>query len=266
MIGLKSSICATPGCGITISNITNYKDACNLLGFFKPGVDVAIGLKEYYIDDVYLFTYIIKNNSDGTVSNIAFSGNEGRIVTFDSNKTFEGLMADAEITQTAELTSDGYLMVYHIAIPKESIKDTTRATAPYLYYVKDDKKVYTLQNSVEVEINLFTLLTNTVNWTSTNICVDKTEMMSKCYLDTCLSYILEKFSKEYTAGSCTKNDSELIRLRELRDLLFAISNTVEYYSEYYNYYKAAKLLEDVSFCSICSSFLKNVKTNCNCNG
>ena len=81
-----------------------------------------------------------------------------------------------------------------------------------------------------------------------------------------LSYILEKFSKEYTAGSCTKNDSELTRLRELRDLLFAISNTVEYYSEYHNYYKAAKLLEDVSFCSICSSFLKNVKTNCNCNG
>ena len=56
-------------------------------------------------------------------------------------------------------------------------------------------------------------------------------MMSKCYLDTCLSYILEKFSKEYTAGSCTKNDSELIRLRELRDLLFAISNTVEYFKE-----------------------------------
>ena len=63
-----------------------------------------------------------------------------------------------------------------------------------------------------------------------------------------------------------KNSDELTRLKELRDMLFAVSNTIQYYTEFGYYYKAAKLIEDVGFCSICASFVKNTITNCNCNG
>lgn len=266
MIGLKSSVCSVLNCGLLINDITGFKDVNNPLGFFTPGVDTAVGLKEYYIDDVYLFTYAIKNNADNTAENKEFGGNVGKIVTYDSLKTYEELMDLAGVPQTLQLDSDGYYSIYHFAIPKDAIKNEVRAIAPSTYYVKSDLKVYRVIDSVETEIDLFELLTTETTWSNTNISIIKTEVLSKCFIDACLSYILEKFAQQYNKGNCVKNSDELTRLKELRDMLFAVSNTIQYYTEFGYYYKAAKLIEDVGFCSICASFVKNTITNCNCNG
>lgn len=266
MIGLRTNICSNNSCEITISDITGFKDVNNPTGFFKPGVDTALLSKEYYIDDVYLITYIIKNNPDGTFTNIVFEGNAPKLVTFDDAKTFLEMVEEAGVNQTAALKSDGYFSIYHLAIPKSSIRETARASAANKYFVNETtKEVFFEDTDEDVTIDLLTLLLGETSWKNTNISIIKTEIVSKCFLDACLSYILEKFAKQYRAGSCTKNNEELSRLKETRDLLFAISNTIQYYVEFGFYYKAAKLISDVSFCSICATFIKNTTTNCNCN-
>lgn len=268
MIILKNLITPLSNCGLLISNKTGFKSLDNPYGFLTPDVDIPSGSRDYFINDVYLFTIIVKNDYNGiTKTNMVFPGNTGRIVTYVPDTSFDDLMNEAEINQSVYLAEDGYYSIFQLGIPKESIKSTERATAPVVYYVKPDLKVYTMVGIVETEVNLYDLIISNPTWINTNIVMVQTDIISQCYLEGCFNYVLEQFALEYSKASCNKNDITMEGLRESRDLLFAIITTVQYYIELGLYYDAAKLIYDASFCSLCQNYILNTATlNCNCNG
>ena len=269
MTTIKTNLSSENVCGLKIENTTGYYSNSNPTGFLAP-TDIVVGIKNYYLNDIVLFTFLIKNNWNGTFSNLPISGNAGVIPVYDSTKSFGTLMDTLEITQHTFFSEDGYYSVYQLAIPKETSLNKPEAAAPNRYYVKPDGTVWlkTTIYGIDVSVNLYNdIISCNTNWASTNVIILRSNVVSKCFLENCFNSVLEVFSKYYTDPLCTKNDSALKTLREKRDLLFAVTNTIQYYVEAAQYYQAAKLIYDVSFCSICKDYiLDNPTLNCNCRG
>jgi len=265
MVNIKTTLCAEDACGLAMNNVTGYYDSLNNPhGFLTTTTGAA--LKEYRLNDVYQFTYLVKNNWDGTFSNIALVGNTGKTTTYDALKTYTTLMIEAGINQEHTLATDGYYSVYQFAIPKESIKGGVTAAAPYTYYVKPDLTVWLDYNSTSTQIDVFNLITScNTDWNLNNIVLLRSNMVSKCYLENCFNAVLEVFSKYYTDPLCARNSNNLGQLREKRDLLYAVTNTIQYYTELGQYYQAAKLIYDISYCNICQDYLTPTSSvNCGC--
>lgn len=266
MVNIRTTLCAENTCGLLIENTTGYYDSVNNpTGFLIPG-NTSITLKDYHLNDVFLFTFLVKNNWDGTFTNIPISGNIGKNVTYSNTKTFATLMDEAEVTQHYSFSTDGFYSIYQFAIPKESIKLNVESAAAYTYYVKPDLTVWLDYAGTSTLVDLFsTLISCTTNWSNNNIVMLRSNMVSKCFLEDCLNVILEVFSKYYTDPLCIKDSQKLQGIREKRDLLFSITNTIQYYVELGQYYKAAKLIADISYCNICQDYISTtVSTNCNC--
>jgi len=265
MVIIKNDFCSLNNCSLQTNNTTEFKSSDNPSGFLKPGVDTPTALKDYYIDDVYFFTYIIKNNHNGTFTNVTSTSNTGRLVPYVPGEDFATLVFNAGINQITSLTEDGYFSIYSIGIPKESIKNITRAiSSNHNYYVKSDLKVYTVNNGIETVVDIYTLLTTTFNLTNSNVLITKIDVISQCYLLKCLDFILAEFATKYTDPTCIKNNNEFTELCRKRDMIFSITNTVTYYVELLQYYKASKLIYDASFCSVCKEYVTTTTNNCNC--
>lgn len=265
MVHIKTTLCAESNCGLTINNVTGYYDAVNNSNGFLT-TQTPTELKGYKLDDVYQFTYLIKNNWNGTFTNIAIAGNIGKKVTYNVNKSYNTLMEEGLVNQAYTFTEDGYYSVYQFAIPKESIKNTVSSLTTYTYYVEESTlNVYVMFDGVSTLVNLFDVLIScTTDWSHNNIVLLRSNMVSKCFLESCFSAILEIFSKYYTDPLCIRNNQSLQSLREQRDLLFAITNTIQYYVELGQYYQAAKLIYDASYCNLCKDYLVAAPTGCNC--
>ena len=265
MVNIKTTLCSEDACGLAMNNVTGYYDSLNNpYGFLTTTTGTA--LKEYKLNDVYQFTYLVKNNWDGTFTNVPIVGNTGKATTYDALKTYTTLMTEAGINQTYTLTADAYYSIYQFAIPKESIKGNVTAAAPYTYYVKPDLTVWLDYNSTSTQVNVFTtLISCATDWSINNVVMLRSNMVSKCYLENCFNAILEVFSKYYTDPLCIRDSNTLKALREKRDLLFAVTNTIEYYVELGQYYQAAKLIYDISYCNICQDYLTPTSAvNCGC--
>lgn len=265
MVNIKTTLSTENTCGLYIKNVTGYYNSVsNPTGFLTAPPSTSF--KAYQLNDVYQFTYVIKNSWNGTVSNISIPGNTGKNVVYNNAKTYDVLMEDAGINQHVQFTDDGYYSIYQFAIPKESIKSNIESAALYTYYVKPDLTVWVLYQGISTEVDMFNVLTSCdTNWSQNNIVVLKSNMVSKCYLEICMDKILEVFSKYYTDPLCIRNSNILQPIKEKRDLLFAITNTIEYYVELGQYYQAAKLIYDTSYCNICKDYLASVSLGCNCN-
>ena len=265
MVHIKTTLCAESGCGLSISNVTGYYNAVdNTTGFLTT--QTPSELKGYKLNDVYLFTYLIKNNWNGTFTNIPISGNTPINVLYDANKSFNTLMTEAGVNQSYSFTDDGYYSVYQFAIPKESAKSSVSSVAPYTYFVNESTlAVYVTYDNTTTLVNLYdTLISCTTDWSNNNIVLLRSNMVSKCFLETCFSAILEVFSQYYCDPLCIKNKQALQEMREKRDLLFAITNTIQYYVELGQYYQAAKLIYDVSYCNICKDYVAPASLGCGC--
>jgi hypothetical protein len=270
MATIKTNLSSENTCGLKIENTSGYYNSVtNPTGFLIP-TDVVAGAKNYLLNDVRFFTFLIKNNWDGTFSNLPIAGNAGKSITYDVTKTFDTLMEEGLVNQHTFFSEDGYYSAYQLAIPLEAALEKPAAAATRRYYVKPDGKVYVKVAGVAVDavVNLYNLLIScTINWSTTNIVMLRSNVVSKCFLEGCLNSTLEIFAKYYTDPLCTKNNTVLKELRERRDLLFAVTNTIQYYVELGQYYQAAKLIHDVSFCNICRDYiLENPSLNCNCHG
>jgi hypothetical protein len=270
MATIKTTLCAENVCGLKIENTTGYQTD-NPTGFFTT--EDPLAFKEYKLNDVYLYTFLVKNNWDASFTNIPLPGNTGKNVTYVAGTSFETLMEEQEITQHASFKEDGYYSVYQLAIPKESIMNTVASLAPYIYYVKEsDGKVWVhfRDNSTipDSPVDLYKTITScTTDWGNNNMIMLRSNMVSKCFLEWCFNAVLEVFSKHYTDPLCVKDDLAFKGIRDKRDLLFAITNTIQYYVELAQYYLAAKLIHDVSFCNICRDFILESPTlDCNCHG
>lgn len=269
MATIKTNLSSENVCGLKIENISGYYNSnTNPTGFLTL-LDSVAGVKNYYIGDVWFFTFLVKNNWNGTFTNLPIAGNAGVLPIYNAEKTFETLMNGSGVTQHTFFSEDGYYSAYQLAIPKESIIGEDRALATNRYYVKDDGKVWVkTAGSADTLVNLYdTIVSCDTNWSTTNVVMLRSNVVSKCFLENCFNSVLEVFSKYYTDPLCSRNNRELISLREKRDLLFAVTNTIQYYVEAAQYYQAAKLIYDVSFCSICQDYiLANPTVNCNCRG
>ena len=269
MISLKSSVYLDSNCSVLISNNTDFKSVGNLNGLWIPGDSNTPALKDYFINDVYFFTYVIFNSYSGAKSNVTNVSNVGALIAWDTQDQsllFSELMDKYMIDKEVSLPTDGYYTIFQLLIPKESIKDEIRAIAADTYYVKDDGYVYITDSGVESKIDLLTLV-NTNSWNTTNIVSVSIDIVSKCYLDLCFNYTLEQFAINHVNPLCAKDSIELGLIKEKRDLLFAITNTIQYYTDNKEFYKAAKMIYDVTFCNICRDFLiTNSNLNCGCNG
>jgi len=269
MATIKTNLSSENTCGLKIENISGYYNSTsNTTGFLTP-TDIVAGVKNYYINDIVFFTFLIKNNWSGTFTNLPISGNLGVASIYDENKTFETLMDESGITQHTFFSEDGYYSVYQLAIPKESAISKPEAAATNRYYVKTDGKIWLKTTGSEDKlVNLYDAIVSCdTNWSTTNVVILRSNLVSKCFLENCFNSVLEVFSKYYTDPLCSRNNLTLQSLREKRDLLFAVTNTIQYYVEAAQYYQAAKLIYDVSFCSICKDYiLANPTVNCNCRG
>jgi hypothetical protein len=265
MVNIKTTLCSENTCGLLIENTTGYYHSLNNpTGFFT--LETPAALKEYRIDDVYQFTYLIKNNWDGTFTNIPIAGNTGKMVIYNINKTYAMLMEEGAINQHFLFSTDGYYSIYQFAIPKESIKISVGAAAPYTYYVKPDLTVWLDYNNISSQVDLYsTLISCNTNWNLNNIVMLRSNMVSKCFLENCFNAVLEVFSKYYTDPLCIRNSTELKQIRDKRDLLYAVTNTIQYYVELGQYYQAAKLIYDISYCNICKDYLTTTSSvGCGC--
>ena len=270
-VSIKTTLCAENTCGLKIENTTGFTNSYPTSGFLIPGSDVASAAKEYFIEDVFLYTYLIKNNHDGTFTNIPIPGNDGiGTLAYDQDKTFAEIMDEAGVTQHVLFKEDGYYSVYQFAVPKEAVAITqgaVQAVAEYTYYAKPDGEIrvrFTNDQDSGVDV-VDTLTSCTTDWANNNIIMLRSNLVSKCFLEWCFNAVLEVFSKYYTDPLCVKDNNALKSIREKRDLLFAITNTIQYYVELSQYYQAATLIYDVSFCNICKDFInENPTLNCNC--
>lgn len=263
MASIKTTLCAQSNCGLLVDNVSGLKSELNPNGFLLPGIDTPIKGGDYLITDVYFFTFLIKNNSDGTFKNIIIPGNSAKQVNYFSGISFEDLVNTANIPQNISFTEDGYYSVYQLAIPKESVKDALQSASGDIFYVADNLEIWLRTDKIDLVSIILNLNTN---WNNNNILMLRTDFVSKCFLENCFSSVLEVFAKYYTSPLCKNTDPTITALKEKRDLLFAITNTVQYYVELGQYYKAAKLLYDISYCGICSDSYTQSSTNCNCHG
>lgn len=271
-VSIKTTLCAENTCGLKIENTTGWTNTYPTSGFLIPGVDTPVELKEYALEDVFLYTYLVKNNYDGTFTNIAIAGNDGiGTLAWDDTKTFAELMDEAGVTQHVLFTEDGYYSTYQFAIPKEDLVINQQAVQAignlYSYYVKPTGEIRVkYSNGLDTGVDMFDTLTScTTDWANNNIIMLRSNLVSKCFLEWCFNAILEVFSKYYTDPLCVRDNQALKSIREKRDLLFAVTNTIQYYVELAQYYQAAKLIYDVSFCNICRDFInENPTLNCNC--
>lgn len=271
IVSIKTTLCAENTCGLKIENTTGYTSSYPTSGFLISGVDTPVALKEYFLEDVFLYTFIVKNNYDGTFTNIPIAGNDGiGTLVYNSGLTFSELMDEANVTQHVVFTEDGYYSTYQFAIPKESVvidNGAVQAIAEYSYYVKPTGEIRVkYANGLDTGVDILDTITScTTDWANNNIIMLRSNLVSKCFLEWCFNAVLEVFSKYYTDPLCVRNNQALKSIREKRDLLFAITNTIQYYVELAQYYQAAKLIYDVSFCNICRDFInENPTLNCNC--
>ena len=264
MASIKTTLCAESNCGLLVNNISGFRSSDNPSGFLMPGIDTPSILKDYLITDVYFFTFLIKNNSDGTLKNVSgIPGNSAKQVNYTSGVPYATLMSNANIPQHISFTEDGYFSVYQLAIPKESVKDTVQSASGDIYYVKDNLEVWL--RGVKVDLSTIIMDPN-INWNNNNIVMLRTDFVSKCFLENCFSTILAEFVKNYTDPMCVREAPINKTIKDRRDLLFMITNTIQYYVELGQYNKAAKLISDVSYCNICAEYViaqSNLKCNCN---
>ena len=160
MANIKTNLCAESNCGLLIDNISGFKSIINPYGFLMPGIDTPALPKDYLISDVYFFTFLIKNNSDGTFKNIIIPGNSAKQVNYLSNIPFETLITTANIPQHVSFTEDGYYSTYQLAIPKESVKDTLQSASGDIYYVKDNLEVWLRSTKIDLPTILMDSSTN----------------------------------------------------------------------------------------------------------
>ena len=265
MVNIKTNLCAESNCGLLVDNISGFKSVENPFGFLMPGINTPVVLKDYLITDVFFFTYLIKNNPDGTFKNVAgIPGNFAKQVNYLSGVPYATLMASANIPQHISFTEDGYYTVYQLAIPKESIKDTIQSASGDIFYVKSNLEVW--MRTTKIDLATLLMDTNT-NWNNNNIVMLRTDFVSKCFLENCFNTILEVFAKNYTNPMCIKDAPLNKTIKDKRDLLFVLTSTVQYYVELGQYYKAAKLISDASYCSLCAEYvITQSSLNCNCHG
>lgn len=266
MVNIKTALSAENNCGLLIENVTGYRAVENPNGFLTSRTGTTT--QDYFIEDVYFITYLVKNNYDGTFTNVMLPGNTPRAVVYDSEKSFSLTMDTYNITQHASFTEDGYYSIYQLAIPKESALTNSPLTSlnVYTYFVKEDLSIWVRYNNGDSLVDLYSvLLSCDTNWETNNIVMLRSNLVSKCFLEGCLNAILEIFAKNYTDPMCNKDSMLYKQIKDKRDLLFAITNTIQYYVELGQYYKAAKLIYDVTFCNICRDYIAaNPSLNCNC--
>jgi len=255
-VTLKTSVTTDINNNLTINNITGYRSD-NSTGFLKSGTDsVSTTPKEYFLDDVFLYTLLVFNKYDGTKTNVTLSMLGINVLwdIEDPSLSFTDIMNKYLVNRTIPLSQDGYYSIYQLAVPKQSIIALPRAVATNVYYSKTDGNIYTVIDTVETLVSPYTLVTNGTDFNNTNIIVSKYEYVSTFLLTSCLDSILEQFAINYTSPLCSKDNLTLSTIKDKRDLLFAVINTVDYYVEQSLYYKASKLIYDVSFCNVHKSF------------
>jgi hypothetical protein len=266
MVNIRTALTSEDNCGLLIENITGYRATDNPTGFLTSRIGTTP--KDYFIEDVYLFTFLVKNNYDGTFKNIVLPGNTGKTVIYDIDESYESAMEHYNVTQHASFTEDGYYSIYQLAIPKESTLTNSPLTSVnvYTYFVKSDLTVWLRYGNVDTLVDLYSVSVSCeTDWGNSNIIMLRSNLVSKCFLEGCLNAILEIFAKNYTDPLCDKDNILFKQIKDKRDLLFAVTNTIQYYVELGQYYKAAKLIYDVTFCNICRDYIaQNPNLNCNC--
>jgi len=249
---LSISVCQKEDCSIVITDNTDFYP--NRDGFI-PQSGVSANLS-YKLSDVYLHTYLVYNKVSGSeVVDTDIKLIDTTVVT-----TYSQMVPPI----TFRNYRDGYYTVYYLAIPNQTISQTSgRYTDSTLtLYYSDGENIYL--NGTTLALNPLQVLSNL--WKTNIISIDNKSFsicrINKCYLDYIYSLSFDSKGR-IKCFACDSKDLAEYKKKLLSDAIFVIRSLIDQCL----YMEAQNIVEEIMQCNgLCSHFSDFVNPSACCGG